>query len=195
MKIVESFLSIQGEGPRTGVPMAFLRVAGCNLGYGICPFCDTDWTKGEEMKPEEAAAKVISVANGKTREVCLTGGEPTASKGLYELLLHLQGAGFSVHLETNGERELDRDEEELLTTVTVSPKSMDFRQRHGDTLKILRGQHLTDNDIINLRGTTKFLNYFVQPIHGENERETSLFAIDNPGWRFSTQIHKSVGMR
>ena len=195
MRIVETFLSVQGEGPRTGMPMVFIRVAGCNLGYTICPFCDTDWTKGDDIAPVDVAIGAFKIANRKTNDVCITGGEPTASKGLYELLLHLRGLGMKRHLETNGERPLDGDEIELLDTVTVSPKSETFRQRDGDTLKVLRGQHLTDKMILSLRETTDFKNYYVQPIYGENEEETAKFVIDNPGWRLSVQTHKVVGLR
>ena len=37
--IDEIFYTLQGEGPTTGVPAIFLRVADCNL---KCSWCDTD---------------------------------------------------------------------------------------------------------------------------------------------------------
>lgn len=42
----EMFLSLQGEGHHAGRKAVFIRLAGCNLGYGVCPWCDTDWAKG-----------------------------------------------------------------------------------------------------------------------------------------------------
>ena len=42
--VIEIFDSIQGEGAMMGIPVSFIRVAGCNL---ACPWCDTkeSWQK------------------------------------------------------------------------------------------------------------------------------------------------------
>ena len=45
--IKEVFATLQGEGAQAGMPAVFLRFAGCNLGYDVCPWCDTDWVKAE----------------------------------------------------------------------------------------------------------------------------------------------------
>lgn len=37
-RVVETFYSIQGEGPQVGTPALFIRLFGCNLN---CSFCDT----------------------------------------------------------------------------------------------------------------------------------------------------------
>ena len=38
LNVVEIFHSIEGEGIRTGMPVTFIRLAGCNLN---CSYCDT----------------------------------------------------------------------------------------------------------------------------------------------------------
>ena len=40
MKVVEKFVSINGEGTRAGELAAFIRFKGCNL---RCTYCDTMW--------------------------------------------------------------------------------------------------------------------------------------------------------
>ena len=44
LPVMEIFSSIQGEGSMMGMPVTFIRLAGCNL---RCPWCDTkdSWTK------------------------------------------------------------------------------------------------------------------------------------------------------
>jgi 7-carboxy-7-deazaguanine synthase len=102
MKVSEIFLSIEGEGIRTGAPAVFVRLFGCNL---RCAYCDSlyaiqgsDFT---EMTPEEIFEKVQSF---RTKYVTLTGGEPLIHADVQTLLKLLDDAGFEVNIETNGTR-------------------------------------------------------------------------------------------
>ena len=57
MKVAETFISINGEGPRAGELAVFVRFQGCNL---ACSYCDTGWANlpdcpCEEMSPGEVA--------------------------------------------------------------------------------------------------------------------------------------------
>ena len=92
--------------------MVFLRFSGCNL---KCPFCDTDHFGYKEMTADEIVA-AITEAGGECRRVCVTGGEPglQLDRALVEAL---HGAGFKVHVETNGTRPLPE-----VDWVTLSPK-------------------------------------------------------------------------
>lgn len=100
MKISEIFLSIEGEGSRTGLAAVFVRLFGCNL---RCSYCDSmyavegnDYT---EMTVEQVFAKVETFG---TKCVTLTGGEPLSHPGINELLQTLAAAGYEVNIETNG---------------------------------------------------------------------------------------------
>ena len=46
MKVVEKFVSINGEGSKAGQLAVFIRFAGCNLD---CVYCDTKWANKENV--------------------------------------------------------------------------------------------------------------------------------------------------
>lgn len=92
MKVVEKFISINGEGARAGELAAFIRFKGCNM---VCSYCDTAWANAddcpyEDMSPQEIADFVMDtgVAN-----VTLTGGEPLLQQEMKKLLRLLLGEG------------------------------------------------------------------------------------------------------
>lgn len=102
MKVVEKFISINGEGTRAGELAVFIRFKGCNL---RCSYCDTMWANEadcpyEELTPEEIYAYIQAT---KIQNVTLTGGEPLLQKEMPELL-HLLCADdtLRVEIETNG---------------------------------------------------------------------------------------------
>ncbi len=114
MKVVESFLSIQGEGPRAGMPCFFVRTAGCNLD---CRWCDTRYaseSEGVELSSDEIFNLYVQEAlrcglETESREmpiVCITGGEPLLQRDLPDLLENLVGAGVETEVMTNGTLDL-----------------------------------------------------------------------------------------
>ena len=46
MKVVEQFISINGEGQKAGQLALFVRFAGCNL---QCEYCDTKWANEADV--------------------------------------------------------------------------------------------------------------------------------------------------
>lgn len=93
--INEMFYSLKGEGLYTGVPMAFIRLSGCNLN---CEFCDTAWQSHHWYTEDEILDWVRQQA---TQRVVITGGEPLIHN-LTPLFLALQKHQMFTHLETNG---------------------------------------------------------------------------------------------
>lgn len=93
------FYTLQGEGPLTGHPAIFVRLAGCNL---QCPQCDTVYTGPNvlRMQPEQVVREVARCHPG-PRLVVITGGEPFRQAiGLLTQLLF--DHGYTVQIETNG---------------------------------------------------------------------------------------------
>lgn len=102
MKVVEKFISINGEGTRAGELATFIRFQGCNL---ECHYCDTKWANDmncpfEELTPQEI---VDYIKNTNVKNVTLTGGEPLLQDEIGTLLelLH-QEDNIRVEIETNG---------------------------------------------------------------------------------------------
>ncbi len=102
MKVVEKFISINGESRRAGELAVFIRFKGCNLN---CCYCDTKWAnekdcKFEEITVEEIVSYIIST---NVRNVTLTGGEPLLQPEMDSLLKALsQYPQIRVEIETNG---------------------------------------------------------------------------------------------
>lgn len=111
----EIFASLQGEGPSTGMPVAFMRLSRCNL---ACAWCDTAYTwhfEGDtrehrdgiefDRKANQVTLDLSDVATrieamGQKRLV-ITGGEPLLQAGKLADLLELL-PDISVEIETNG---------------------------------------------------------------------------------------------
>jgi 7-carboxy-7-deazaguanine synthase len=203
--IREVFGTLQGEGGQSGSPAVFLRFAGCNLGYAVCPWCDTDWVKAKytlDLDPTLALVREEAErAFGEERPGLLlvaTGGEPSLQfdRPLAEAL---RARGYRIAMESNGSRPVDRS---LVDWLTVSPKQPDFAQKEGQELKVLfTGRHAPGiapdvESVLRLAQGTRFQHYFLQPVDlpeqgGPNYEETvSAVMRLGPPWRLSVQTHK-----
>jgi 7-carboxy-7-deazaguanine synthase len=114
MVITEIFRSIQGESTYAGLPCVFVRLTGCNL---RCRWCDTAYAfyGGTRMSVAQVVEKVRelavlpreaagSAAQPKVPLVEITGGEPLLQDDVHPLAAELLGSGFTVLIETSGER-------------------------------------------------------------------------------------------
>ena len=79
-RIVEIFESLQGEGYNTGMPAIFLRFGKCNLS---CKWCDTEYNNFTIWTLEEVLGEL---SRYQTRNIIITGGEPTIQPHLSKLL-------------------------------------------------------------------------------------------------------------
>lgn len=78
-KVVEKFISINGEGSRAGQLAAFIRFHYCNLN---CSYCDTRYANDSNSNYELLSAQNILdyLKANKVVNVTLTGGEPLFDK-------------------------------------------------------------------------------------------------------------------
>lgn len=101
-KVVEKFVSINGEGPLAGQLAVFIRLQGCNL---ACSYCDTSWANTENapftLLSEYDLYRYIKETG--IKNVTLTGGEPLLQPNIIDLLkLLTSDVDLGVEIETNG---------------------------------------------------------------------------------------------
>jgi len=119
LEVHSVFYTIQGEGPFSGHPAVFVRLAGCNL---QCPGCDTEYTGERVLIGPAGLVEVVNETNKAATLVVITGGEPFRQT-LGPAVEALLSAGYRVQLETNGtlfEPDFPYDR----VTVVCSPKAM-----------------------------------------------------------------------
>lgn len=102
LRLTEIFYSLQGESTTVGLPTVFVRLTGCPL---RCQYCDTAYAfhGGKLLGMDEILAQITGF---ECQQVCVTGGEPLAQPGCFNLLKRLCDAGFQVSLETSGARDI-----------------------------------------------------------------------------------------
>ncbi len=107
LAVQEVFYTIQGEGPYSGQPATFIRLAGCNL---ACTYCDTEFESniGNRLTPSAIVsavhlnAQVAKYPSAALQLVVLTGGEPLR-QDCSKLVAALLEAGVKhVQIETAG---------------------------------------------------------------------------------------------
>jgi 7-carboxy-7-deazaguanine synthase len=170
MFITEIFKSIQGEGTRAGLPCVFVRLTGCNL---RCTWCDTAYAfhGGKKMSVDEVMARVVELA-GREKTVPLvelTGGEPLLQEEIYSLAEKLVSAGYTVMIETSGERFVGRLPREVIKIVDV--KCPDSGE--ADTFEMKNLEAVSENDeikfVISSRADYEFAREFTRE-HGLSEK-------------------------
>lgn len=107
LKVTSMFRTIQGEGPYTGHPSVFLRLAGCNFGdkKNACQFCDTSFEidRATTYGLSELREKLLALDGYNPRDVLVvTGGEPTLQAQLIPFMRSVYTDFSAVQVETNG---------------------------------------------------------------------------------------------
>lgn len=207
------FYTIQGEGPLTGHPAIFVRLAGCNL---QCPQCDTEYTSGRRRMTPEALVQEVQRLHPGPRLVVITGGEPFRQAiGLFTQLL--DDAGYQIQIETNGTLPPPAGLSPK-TWVVVSPKA---GKVHADTAEIavawkyvLNADSVDPEDGLPVRALDHSVGkrvarppedfpvgaIYVQPADrqhaGENERNRHavIRSCLRHGYTLQLQLHKILGV-
>lgn len=203
IKVREIFASLQGEGPLSGMPAIFVRLAGCNLG---CDFCDTDHdSEIKEMTEAEIINKVQEIAVGRhvgISLVVITGGEPMMQH-IGDLCNMLVEKFERVQIETNGTIFLpDLPYNDLILVCSPKPYSSvhPLLVPKIDAWKILvkhgwvfSGRYAS--------GTHDPTMVYIQPLDEKDEEKNKInikYAIwycMEHGFNLSLQLHKILGVR
>ncbi len=188
MKVVEHFLSIQGEGQNTGRHTLFVRLYGCNL---ACSFCDEPTHTNKDLVVEMTIEDICNLAReSRAGWVCITGGEPTL-QDLRPLIGALQSLGFKVQVETNGYNLALCKGADL---ITVSPKG-DAIPNGWDEIKILipAQEHLLPKLVGKQNVYLQPVNYAYKVNH-DHVRECLDWLVTYPEFGLSVQLHKLLGI-
>ena len=191
--------TIQGEGAHAGRACVFLRFAVCNL---ACSWCDTDFdADGAERLPADAIRdRLLALDTAGARMVVVTGGEPTLQWD-EPLRAALAGAGFHIHMESNGTRVPSAPVDWL--TVSPKPRFHDRRLRLAeldpDEVKVVVDDSV---DAAVLRAYVdrypRCDRWYAQPCmdadYGAQLARTLELIREQPRWRLSLQLHKIAGV-
>jgi 7-carboxy-7-deazaguanine synthase len=120
MQVTEIYKSLQGESSWAGLPCIFVRLTACNL---RCTWCDSEYTfsGGVKMSLEQVEAEVRRLSGrGPLPLVEITGGEPMLQeREVVPLMERLLDSGYTVLLETSGERPLHKVPPQVVKIVDV----------------------------------------------------------------------------
>ncbi|MGH9530700.1 MAG: radical SAM protein [Terriglobales bacterium] len=160
MYITEIYKSIQGESTYAGLPCVFVRLTACNL---RCDWCDSEYTfaGGLRMSLQEVLSRVeqLSPAGGLVE---ITGGEPMLQeREVIPLMESLLNNGYTVLLETSGERPLETVPKAVVKIVDVKcPDS-----GAGDSFRLQNLEALDSKDevkfVLSSRADYEFARAFV----------------------------------
>lgn len=201
LKVQSIFLTIQGEGPYSGVPAIFLRLGGCNL---ACSFCDTEFEQYSDMALGEIMEKILSYQeNSPAKLVVITGGEPFRQK-LAPICNELIKNNFKIQIETNGTLYNEVPEQ---VDVVCSPKIVNNRyygisaglKKHIVAYKFLISERLVAYDKIadwefaEARIYVQAMDEYDIVQNSKNQKLAMDLAIKN-GYSLSVQLHKILGI-
>ena len=146
--VTSMFFTLQGEGPFSGQPALFIRLAKCNLD---CSFCDTFFDDGDWMTFAQIEDKIDETILGYwnnrtpfeqapswvTRDgeyypnvvLVMTGGEPLLQENISEFMARMRPHFKAVQVESNGIPDTYVPEG---VTLVCSPKCM---EKNGKAVK------------------------------------------------------------
>ena len=210
-KVVERFISINGEGIRCGQLAIFIRLAGCNLN---CSYCDTTWANNKNVKYDLMTTEEIYeyIKSTGIRNITLTGGEPLLQNGIIELLERLsEDRDIHVEIETNGSISLKE-----FSKIENSPSfTMDYKLPSSNmesNMDLSNFEYLTKKDTVKfVSGTQKDLqkvkyivdkynlidktNVYISPVYTKISLDSIVeFMKDNKmnGVNLQMQLHKVI---
>ena len=218
MQVTEIFKSIQGESTHAGLSCIFVRLTGCNL---RCSWCDSEYTfnGGSRMNLEEVIERVEQFSSSGLVEI--TGGEPMLQeKEVVPLMQRLLDDGYTVLLETSGERPLNRVPKGVIKIVDVkcpnsgegdsfNPENLDALDSADEVKFVLSDRadydfardFVTKHDLANRVNAVLFSPAFNKSATGSRDtahclldpRELAEWMLaDRVPARFSFQIHKFI---
>lgn len=217
LQVHSIFSTIQGEGPFSGYPAIFIRLAGCNL---QCPGCDTDYTSNKiECNIDNILESIyFEIAIREIFLIVITGGEPFR-QNISPLCNVLIRNGFVVQIETNGtlrpQEKINKDVKLVISPKTGSINSNLLNYDHcykyvlqsdnintDDGLPIKALNHSAHPHIARPQLDSRTFNdlIFLQPmdegdpIKNKRNLDAVIKSCMEHGYILQLQIHKLIGV-
>ena len=189
LKVNEIFSSIQGEGQNTGMPVIFVRLAGCNLD---CSFCDTDHKKHKTFSLGGLQYQLQRYFPIKT--IVWTGGEPCLQL-TNKIVQYFKDFDYCQMIETNGTKLLP----DGLDYISFSPKQdYDISIEHVDEVRLLVDS--VKFEIPSFASLPAATHFYLSPVFNDGNIDQDVLSHIlrlikvNPIWKLSIQLHKLIGV-
>jgi organic radical activating enzyme len=144
VKLIENFISWQGEGPDSGRTMIILRFKTCNR---KCSWCDTSVKMRVSAEATYKLEELQKVIDERAAGILVTGGEPTVPKHFDETCLLLNNLNYPIaNVESNGYHLYELIQEVIPTKPVkfiFSPKIFSIKdyEEACDILNKISGHH------------------------------------------------------
>lgn len=210
-KVVEKFVSINGEGRLSGQLAVFIRFKGCNLD---CSYCDTRWANEENVNYKLMSKEEIYeyIKKTKVRNITLTGGEPLLQENIIDLLEYLvQDKELTIEIETNGSillKDFKKIKKSIRFTMDYKLVSSNMESKmlvenfnfldNNDTLKFVIGNKkdlIRAKEIIDKYKLIEKTNIYLSPVFSKiNYEDIVDFMKENLMNKvtFQIQLHKII---
>lgn len=191
LPVMESFLTVQGEGGHTGSAAYFIRLGGCDVG---CVWCDVKDSWDSQAHPIQTVDHIVNEASQQgVKIVVVTGGEPLMHD-LDHFTDKLHSAGLYTHIETSGAHPLSGDWDWLCFSPKkfMAPKEEFYSA--ADELKVVV-YNKSDFKWAEAHAAkcADKVNLYLQPEWSKRDQMLPLiveYVKKNPKWRISLQTHK-----
>ena len=193
--LMESFLSIQGEGFFSGKSSYFLRIGGCDVG---CHWCDVKESWDPSIHPLTKVDDIIDkIKQYSVKIVVVTGGEPLMYNLDY-LCQSLKLLDIKIHLETSGAYILSGNFDWICLSPKKTLKPLKNIYNISDELKIIVSNK---NDLKWAQDQKKQVGdeckLYLQPEWSKKEivlPQIIDFVSKNSEWSISLQSHKYMNL-
>ena len=195
LPLMESFLTIQGEGYFSGKTSYFLRIGGCDVG---CHWCDVKESWDPNLHPLISVDSIIqSIIETKVKTVVITGGEPLMWNMEY-ITKQLVENNIQVYLETSGAYSLSGSFNWICLSPKKTMKPLNKIYSLTDELKVIISNKNDFKWAIKHKENVKpSCKLYLQPEWSKKDSILPIiidFVTKNPEWTISLQAHKYMNI-